>query len=200
MTKIKLGKTFTIADIEFINLGIDKAAGGIIGVSRDILFNSEFGTNNNFAESLILQRLKGEVLPKLEEAIGTENLFEFSMNLKSVRNPNLYADLNTKIGLPTLSLLQDNIYIFDLYRPSGLWYLGTANNSYMSYFASANNAYSYCDTCYCLGVRPMCIFNPELFEAFHSCKYCGQVTEGIDEDILCEDCREMFGHTLFSQL
>ena len=46
----------------------------------------------------------------------------------------------------------------------------------------------------------MCVFNPELFEAFHSCKYCGQVTEGIDEDILCEDCREVFGHTLYSQL
>ena len=36
MTKIKLDNTFTIADIEFINLGIDKATGGIIGVSRDM--------------------------------------------------------------------------------------------------------------------------------------------------------------------
>lgn len=34
----------------------------------------------------------------------------------------------------------------------------------------------------------------------HSCKYCGQIAEGTHSDLLCEDCRETFGHALFSEL
>jgi hypothetical protein len=115
MTKIKLGETFTIADIEFINLGIDEATGGIIGVTENILFDSEFGANSNFAESYILQKLIANVLPKLEEAIGAENLFEFNMDLKSTRRPNLYIDLKTKIGLPTLDLFRSKCSLFSFF-------------------------------------------------------------------------------------
>lgn len=34
----------------------------------------------------------------------------------------------------------------------------------------------------------------------HICKYCGGVTKGIDDDILCEDCRDTFGHAFYSEL
>lgn len=34
----------------------------------------------------------------------------------------------------------------------------------------------------------------------HSCKYCGAIADGIFEDLLCEDCRQTFGHSLFSEL
>ena len=34
----------------------------------------------------------------------------------------------------------------------------------------------------------------------HRCKYCGCIAEGKDKDILCEDCREVFGHTFYSEL
>ena len=34
----------------------------------------------------------------------------------------------------------------------------------------------------------------------HICKFCGGVAKGIDEDILCEKCRELFGHAFFSEL
>lgn len=34
----------------------------------------------------------------------------------------------------------------------------------------------------------------------HSCKYCGEIAEGTHADLLCEDCRETFGHSLFSEL
>ena len=34
----------------------------------------------------------------------------------------------------------------------------------------------------------------------HNCKYCGQLVEGSYEDLLCEDCRESFGHSLYSEL
>lgn len=34
----------------------------------------------------------------------------------------------------------------------------------------------------------------------HICKYCGNIAEGTHSDLLCKDCRETFGHTLFSEL
>jgi len=34
----------------------------------------------------------------------------------------------------------------------------------------------------------------------HRCKYCEGIAEGTYEDVLCEECRETFGHTFFSEL
>ena len=34
----------------------------------------------------------------------------------------------------------------------------------------------------------------------HICKYCGDIAEGTYKDLLCSDCRETFGHSLFSEL
>ena len=34
----------------------------------------------------------------------------------------------------------------------------------------------------------------------HRCKYCGEITEGEDEDLLCEECRYDFGHAFYSEL
>ena len=34
----------------------------------------------------------------------------------------------------------------------------------------------------------------------HQCKYCGEFTKGMDENVLCEDCRMTFGHTFYSEL
>ena len=34
----------------------------------------------------------------------------------------------------------------------------------------------------------------------HICQYCGEVVEGEYEDLLCEDCRMLFGHSLYSEL
>ena len=34
----------------------------------------------------------------------------------------------------------------------------------------------------------------------HICKYCGDIAEGTDEDVLCQDCRMTFGHAFYSEL
>ena len=34
----------------------------------------------------------------------------------------------------------------------------------------------------------------------HICKYCGGIAKGIDEDVLCSECREIFGHAFYSEL
>ena len=32
------------------------------------------------------------------------------------------------------------------------------------------------------------------------CKYCGNDNGSTDENVLCEECREVFGHSLYSEL
>lgn len=34
----------------------------------------------------------------------------------------------------------------------------------------------------------------------HICKYCGDIAEGTDENVLCTDCRMTFGHAFYSEL
>lgn len=47
-----------------------------------------------------------------------------------------------------------------------------------------------------------CIFVKEVEKGnWHWCQYCDELVEGSnDEDILCNECRMIFGHTRFSQL
>ena len=40
----------------------------------------------------------------------------------------------------------------------------------------------------------------EHYVPIHECKFCGAVTNGIDENVLCEECRMAFGHTFYSEL
>lgn len=39
-----------------------------------------------------------------------------------------------------------------------------------------------------------------LKENQHFCKYCGEVADGPDDNILCDDCAYTFGHRLYSEL
>ena len=40
----------------------------------------------------------------------------------------------------------------------------------------------------------------EYYIPIHRCKYCGEITNGADENVLCEDCRITFGHAFYSEL
>ena len=35
---------------------------------------------------------------------------------------------------------------------------------------------------------------------YHYCKYCGELVLGDNEDLLCQECRELFGHSFYSEL
>ena len=34
----------------------------------------------------------------------------------------------------------------------------------------------------------------------HKCKYCGNIVKGTYTDLLCDDCKMTFGHSLYSEL
>lgn len=43
-------------------------------------------------------------------------------------------------------------------------------------------------------------FTIESLEGKHICKYCYGIADGPDEDVLCKECREVFGHAFYSEL
>ena len=163
---VNVGDTFKIADIEFIRF--PEINGGVPIVSKDIMFNSIFDDDtNNFAESKLLERLETEVLPKIEEAVGTENVLEFETDLLALDGTDEYGKMKSKISLPTFDFYRQNYKIFIKYNPMNLWWLATSNsaiNSCVCYVyddGSVNFGNCGCN----VGVRPFYILKSSIFES-----------------------------------
>ena len=165
---VKDGETFEVAGIEFIKF--PERDGGVPCVAKDLLYDMCFGSNNNFAESRILKRLRDKVLPKLEKAVGTENIRSMEVDLTSLDGLKDYGSVETKIALPTFDFYRENVEIFDRYKPERWWWLATPDST----MAHNLDRFSVCvapsgrifnddgdsgDN----GVRPFCIFESAIF-------------------------------------
>ena len=40
----------------------------------------------------------------------------------------------------------------------------------------------------------------EYYTPMHKCKYCDAWAKGANENLLCNDCKEVFGHAFYSEL
>lgn len=99
---------FEIAGMEFIKF--PSANGRTPILARDVLFDSVFGNNNNLAESDttetgILRRMSSEILPLIENAIGSDNVLVFDTDLTSLDGLKDYGTLYSKISLPNVDFL-----------------------------------------------------------------------------------------------
>lgn len=122
---IKAGNTFEIAGIEFIKF-LDED-GTTTAVAKEPVFNSRFGKNNNFKESDILKRLETEILPKIADEIGMENICDIVTDLTTLDGLEDYGQMTSKISLPTADFYRANRSTFDKYKLDMWWWLATAN-------------------------------------------------------------------------
>lgn len=127
LSKIEVGKTFKIGNIEFIKFS--EEAGKTIAVTKDIIFKSEFGKNNNFAESKVFEKLKNEFLPKIADVIGYENVCDIHTDLKTLDGLKPYEPLTSKVSLPTFDFYRDNVEIFDKYKVDAWWWTATPESA-----------------------------------------------------------------------
>ena len=164
LKEVGIGDIFKIAGFEFIKFY--EADGNTVAVAKDCWFESKFGANNNFAESKILKKLKEEYLPKLEEAIGADNIIEHEVDLLSLDGSDKWGKIKSKISLPTFDFYRKNVKIFDKNNPKKWWWLSTpettsehiGNDDWVT-CASSLGGIGYFDS-YCnIGVRPFCIFS-----------------------------------------
>lgn len=168
LSDVAIGDTFEVAGIEFIKFSENNGKAEV--VTRGNLFNSVFDENsNNFATSSLLNRLKTEVLPKIEATVGAENVLEFGTDLLSMDGLDDYGKIKSKISLPTFDFYRKYIKIFDKYKVNGWWWTSTPESTSTHNWETAvccvdyNGALSH-DGCYRRGgVRPFLVFKSSIF-------------------------------------
>lgn len=162
---------FKIGDYEFIKF-IDENE-NIIGVLKDSLYNMQFGANNDFSKSDILNRLNAEFLPKIANLIGEENILEFETDLTSLDGSTKHGVVKSKVSLPTLDFYRKNRTIFAKHSIDDWWWLSTpdttseyANDDWCLCVSPRGNVNGDCLSGYGdYGVRPVLVFVSSIFDS-----------------------------------
>lgn len=165
---VRDGETFKVADMELIKF--PTTALGTPVMFRDIAFISRFGKNNNLKESDVLERMQKEILPKIIEAVGEENVLTFKTDLTALDGLNPYGELESKISLCTLDFLRKHVSIFDQHKVERWWWLATPfsarphdTDDWVECVSPSGDVYYYYYFSDYFGVRPFCIFNSSIF-------------------------------------
>lgn len=169
LPKVANGEIFKIADIEFIKFtDID---GVTAVVTKEAVFKSDFGNNNNLANRKILDRLESEFLPKIVAEIGEENILDFETDLTTLDGLKTFGKIFSKVSLPTLDFYREHIEIFDKYKLDSWYWLATPWSALPHYDSSCilcvapsgyiNFNYYY----FHYGVRPILYFKSSIFDS-----------------------------------
>ena len=167
--KAKVGEIFEIASMEFIKFpAVD---GKVPVVMKDNAFRSEFGKNNDLRVSDVLKKMEKDILPKIIEAVGEENVCTVHTDLTTLCGLKTYGVMESKISLPTLDFYRANVETFDKYPASAWWWLATPDSCkphddpYWTLCVSPSG--NVCSDFYCYGhgVRPFLLFESSIFES-----------------------------------
>lgn len=167
LEEIQNGEVFKIGRFEFIKFSDED--GKTIAVSKDTVFDSSFGNDNNFANSRILDRLQTEILPEIEKIVGAENVLELETDLLSLDGSSMYGTLKSKISLPTFDFYRQNVKIFDRYKLDEWWWTSTPDstvehaNDYWIVCVSPSGGIYGGSYYFSYGVRPFLIFLSSIF-------------------------------------
>lgn len=165
---VKDGETFVVGGMEFIKFpGED---GRTPAVMKAPAFRCEFGSNNDLRKSKVLRRMEEEILPKIIEALGEENVCIFKTDLTTLDGLKPYGEMYSRISLPTFDFYRANVDIFDKHKPHDWWWLATPESAqphseaWWTLCVSPSGNVDYCDIYFNVGgVRPFCIFKSSIF-------------------------------------
>ena len=162
--------TFTVAGIEFIKFPAD--GDRIPVMAKDILFRSRFGSNNDLRNSTVLKKMEEDVLPKIIEALGEENVLTFKTDLTTEDGLKPYGEMESKISLPTLDFYRANVETFDKHKVGYWFWLATPESAqphsdpdWTLCVARSGGIYSGYYGIIVNGVRPFLYFQSSIFES-----------------------------------
>ena len=160
---VGVGEVFKVAGFEFIKFYDE--GGNTVAVAKDVLYNAEFGDNNNFAKSKVLKGLKTKVLSKIKKEVGEDNIVEHEVDLLSLDGSDKWGKVKTKISLPTFDFYRKNVKIFDKYKVNKWWWLSTpdttdehCNDNWVTCVSPLGDVNCYFSIYDCFGVRPFLTF------------------------------------------
>lgn len=161
----KAGNQFELAGLKWKILDVlDSGCMCLAERSESTRFDPDI---NDWRISELRRHLNSDLLEKIEDEIGEENVIRFERDLLSVDGQNQYRACKDKVSLLTLdeyrkyrSLIPNEEYYWWLLTP---W--STPHNGYYKWMAvvvpSGNVVYGVCRNSF--GVRPVCIFSSSIF-------------------------------------
>lgn len=168
---VKEDGTFTVAGIEFIKFPAEGDRTPVM--AKDILFRSRFGNHNDLRNSTVLKRMETEVLPKIIEEIGEENVLTFKTDLMTEDGLKPYGIMGSKVSLPTLDFYRENVEIFDKHKEDNWFWLATPESAqphsasdWILCVAPSGFIFNHNFNYFGNGVRPFFYFNSSIFESF----------------------------------
>lgn len=167
---IQDGETFRLAGFEFIKF--PSVNGETPIVMCDYAFTSRFGNNNDLRSSEVLNRMQAEILPKIIEAVGEDNVCTIKTDLTTLDGLRPYGAMESKISLPTIDFCRANGEIFSKHKPSRWCWLATPWSAQPNddpdwvLCVSPSGCIDYYDYYYDgVGVRPILILKSTIFES-----------------------------------
>lgn len=164
------GDTFTMAGMEWIKF--PSVNGQIPIVAKNIAFCSRFGDYNDLRSSDVLRKLEAEILPKVIEAVGRDNLCTIHTDLTTLDGLKPYGTMESLISIPTFDFYRANAEIFGKHKPNCWWWLATPKSAqpnddpYWISCVSPSGVVYVGISCSCndvLGVRPFLILKSTIF-------------------------------------
>lgn len=100
LSTVKPGGVIDLGEDEFVVLDHDE--GGTLVISKEFIAEEvKFGENTDFNNSNVQHMLYEDILPKIEEVVGAENILPQTVKLTTVDNQNVYEDVTGRIRLLT---------------------------------------------------------------------------------------------------
>lgn len=100
LSTVSPGCVIDLGEYEFVVLDHDD--GGTLIISKGFMEeNVKFGDNTDFNGSNVQRVLYEDILPKIEEVVGAENILPQTVKLTTVDNQNVYEDVTGRIRLLT---------------------------------------------------------------------------------------------------
>ena len=153
---------FSIDRIDFIKF--PEHNGMTPMITKTYWSDEYFGGSNNFATSYALRYLQEDVLPRMERAIGAENIVEFETDLTALDGDDSYGVVKSRISIPTFEFYHNNKAIFDKY-PGYYWWTATPCNTFdnnvLAIYPYGDTYVKYCERFN--GIRPMIMLKSSVF-------------------------------------
>lgn len=100
LSTVDPGNVIDLGEDEFVVLDHDE--GGTLVISKEIMKEDvKFGENTDFNGSNVQYVLYKDILPKMEDVVGSENILPQTIKLTTIDNQNVYEDVTGKIRLLT---------------------------------------------------------------------------------------------------
>ena len=169
LSNLEPGETFKVGEHEFVVL--EHCAGETAVIYKGLLHqNMEFGENNNFAKSKVLDACE-KFADELKGIVGEENLVEHAVDLTSDDGLDDYGIIEKCcVSLLTANQYRRWVRILDQHKPERWWWLATPystnaheNDRWVKCVAPSGGISSvnfYFDV---YGVRPFCILKSSIF-------------------------------------